>query len=87
VSDRGQGRHFGGGGESPQPFMWAGSLAALVKITSSGTTDLLSDYAIFIEYIYFTNMAAGRGLDISEMGEAGRGTRRFVRVTNKEEGR
>ena len=67
--------------------MWAGSLAALVKITSSGIIDLLSDYAIFIMYIYFTNMAAGRGLDNSDMGEDGRGTRSFVRITNKEEGR
>jgi len=29
-------------------------------------------------------MAAGRGLDISDIGGTGRRTRRFVRVTKKE---
>jgi len=32
-------------------------------------------------------MAAVRGLDISDRGGAGRRTRRFVRVADKEEGR
>jgi len=43
----------------PQPWLWAGSLAALVKITSSSITRLLSDYAVIIEHVYFTNMPAG----------------------------
>jgi hypothetical protein len=48
------------------------------------TSSIIS--SIFIVYINFAYMAAGRGLDIPDKGEAGRRTRRFVRVTNKEEG-
>jgi hypothetical protein len=44
-------------------------------------------FYIFIVYINFKNMDAVRGLDISDRGGAGKRTRRFVGVANKEEGR
>jgi hypothetical protein len=46
VSDIGQGRQIWEG--EAQLLLWAGSLAILVKITSSGIPDLLNDCAIFL---------------------------------------
>ena len=45
-------------GKEPHPLLWAGSRAAHERI--SGITSRLNYCAIFIVYIQFTNVAAGR---------------------------